>query len=694
MSLICECESCKRSITQAELEAREALSFQGKHYCASCKAPVEAFMRRNLDGDEAAASPSADAKSDSPPAAPSQTASASANQGRGGSGAGAVRKAPGRRAPAAGGSRAGVKKTAAKTAKSQKSTKTASRLRSGKAGARTKEPGAVAKRPGLGQGRTAKKKTAGSTKTGSKAASKTGPGKSIGSSPRTGGAPGRKPGKRPPLRATRRRTGRFGARGRGGDDDLDFDEGQVQESGRGRAPLWIAGSIAGVVVVVAAAFLANQQDSSDSQAGSGTSSGALQPIPEVTLAEAESARIEEEMKRDKDLLTQLRDRFVGENDPLRLDSLLRSVNTAAYRVRSPDISAQIKILGNEVRSRRDRVVKGVFHKAKKESDALIKEDNYVVAIAVWENEPLAIQDSPYHSDWVAQRDQLERLAKKYTYWSTIALRVGKYLEQGHPDISIAIIEENIGSDYERNYPRIWKKRQSLLSKVRDAKGKALAEALEVARKEREKLEEIERRKQEKERQERWDKALGLIDWEPLISATGDLENWYQQFYYGGSLEKSYFAWFVDTEDEEGPFLTSGKKRHPVSIGYNGDRWQDWALKFEVQVPKKSLTMEVRRKLAGGQEKAERDLTFGKSYRKKWIPVYLEVRAQNIRFYKNADEETARNMKPTKTINCDHESGGFRFVLPKGGRVKIRNMQLKLVSDFAKGESEDDDDEDF
>jgi hypothetical protein len=712
MSLIYECDSCKRPITQAELDAREALVFQGQHYCSSCKSPVLAFMRKNMEANKG------ESTGDSP-----------ASSVVGGDGNGAAKTAPSSRAPQpsgpsktpasgqagqqAGQTGSSESPSSSKTSSSKtSSSKLTSKSRTGttaKFGARKKDSGPVAKRPGLTKragvtknvpgkaalpkaGASARSAPGGSPRAPSEPTSRT----SARSRPSSGlDAPGRKPGKRAPLGAGKRRLGRLGSRTKA--VDPEFDDEAVPARRRSPAII-VTGSLALVIVAFVIVVVLNS-DKSDSPAALMDNTGATSSaasVGEKTPAELEMARIQEEMQRDKDILNDLRDRFVGEGDPLRLKSLLGSVNRSAYRVRSPQIGDDLKRLGREVKEKLEKTLKLAFEDAKSKSDKLVKEDNYGVAMAIWENEPASVQDSPYHAEWVWQRDQLSRLAKKYSYWSMIALKVGKYLEQGNPEVSIAIIRENIGEDYERDFPTIWKKRESLLSKVRDAKGKALESALAVARAEREKREEIERLRIEKERAERWDRALGLIDWEPLISANGDLENWYQQFFYTGRLEESYFAWSVDTEDKDNPVLTTDnrERNHSVAIAYNGDRWQDWALKFEVQVPKKSLTMELRNVLRGNRVKADRDIIFSKSYRKKWIPVYLEVRAKQIRFYKNADEETAKTMKPTKTIECEHESGGFRFHLPKGGHCKIRNMQLKLVSAFAPGEETDDDEDDL
>ena len=680
MSLNYECDSCKRPISQEELESKQALVFQGQHYCSRCKIPVIAFLKKNMASKTGSREGSPEATR-----SPKTSGPGTKSSGGGVKKSGTKTSGPGTKSSGGPGKKPGTKKSGPPVARSpaaglKKKIRTSESKRPlGKVPPRAKA--APRRGPGAARSRV-KKEVAGPPPSLSADDLPQDVASSAGESPFRSKIRSRRAGTRRPLSRLRR--------------GHKEEEGETPEPGRRRTALFAVGILVLIALGVTAFFVF----------GSGERSSQVPEVvstPSRGTAETEQPSVVEERERER--AKKLSERAVKEQNTRALRVLLDEISRGVFGSSSAEVRDQLQRLKSQVESRYRGKLEALFEKTKLDSETLKKKDQYQVALAKWQNEPLVIQeDSEFHQKWSQERVQVSRKADKYKYWGTIQKKVASYVDLGHPEIALAVIKENIGEQYRSNFPEIYDKSRDLLKTVQKADSASKAELIRRQRAIREAEEEARRIALAKKRQELWENALNLIPWVPLISKSGDLENWVQgrvQPPGAESLLDLYYAWLIESEDGKS-VLTSDNRDHsePVAVGYNGNRWQDWALSFEILVPRKKVSLELRSVIRGGGvdrifQKAEKDIKFGKSFRADWVPVYIEVVGQEIRYFKGATEEmvVSEKLTPTRRIHCEHETGGFVFRLDKGGECKIRNVELKLVFDLEEDEEEGEEDDD-
>ncbi len=491
------------------------------------------------------------------------------------------------------------------------------------------------------------------------------------------------------------------ARGRRG--AYDDDEGAVAPR-RGLTPPVIVAIVASVVVLVGGIIIVVTRQGDDEPTPQ-------TPTPVVSTPQPVEASRETRILQQRRRLEELEDRLRNEPDSLGELEVLVHGEIVSGRLLD-EVKGEFQALGMQIKNDLERRAKREFDKALAGSKQFQEKGQYQLALEAWRPTPAVVYTSQYHQDWVREERKAEGYATKGRYWSMIVEQVSSYLKKDNQDIAEAILEENVRENEFGEFVLIWNERMMLLEEIQRAGSEKIQAIIDLETKQREERLAILRAQREKEREEKWKYALEALDWEPLISIGGDLENWQQlpkNIGQMGDPDADHYPWKNIEEDGE-PVLQADSSDWDgeIWVAMNGNRWMDWALQFEVQVPEGKLTLDTRATFASGgmggmpsgpSDKAEGIVLDSDTYGSgEWVKIFVFVRGREIRWLEGEDEN---DLELKKTIQVDHEKGGFRFLLDEESSCRIRRVQLKLVhalkrgeddaeSDYADDEDEDDD----
>lgn len=431
--------------------------------------------------------------------------------------------------------------------------------------------------------------------------------------------------------------------------------------------------------------------------------GGNQPeTPANDPAQEEIARKEEEARKQKELLEirrghrerleKLRNRLA--DDP---DSLLTVADQIEITLRDSRMEAGVKAeyrsFYEQLESQKKVRAHQLLEDARKRSTALLQEGKYLLAHDVFRERPAVVLEvQEINQEWVLAEQQAENYAKKGKYWAMIVEKVHEWIKREEPEVALAILDENIkASEYRGEFEIIWKEREELYAEIQQSAGQKIASIIELERKQVEEALALLRRQREEERRERWKFALEAVPWWPVISVSRDLENWLHGPMINqdkiGQPGVKHEVWEIEIVDGL-PVLKADTAdlQQEATIAQNGNRWQDWALEFEIRVTRGKARLEARARMGAGGwvlGKAERDIEFEAGKHSDWTRVRLYVHGEQVRRFEFQDGE------PVEVESIPHveeqQTGGFRFVLDPDSACQIRDARVKLVSEIRRGD---------
>ncbi len=476
------------------------------------------------------------------------------------------------------------------------------------------------------------------------------------------------------------------------EEDYGPRGGRLQKK-KSNMPLTI-GILAGSLILTCGIvfFVINQDKPPADDSGTQPKNGTEVVKNEEEIAKKKAQEKARLAKEQREQLDKLQKRLQDDRE-----DVLYVLDRVMIAVRNPDIDAEVKAeflkFSNELKRLKKELAEEKFNEVVAESEKLQKGGQYQLAHQLFKEKPVVVsEENAVNQKWVnAERDSSD-YAIKGKYWAMIVEKVREWLQREEPDIALAILDQNITSkDYEVQYEIIWEQRQTLYAEIQQHSGSKIKAIIDLERKQIEEKLAILRKQREEERRQRWKFALEALPWAPLISRNGDLENWT----FGPTLNRDkmgqvgvrFNLWEIKEIDDV-PVLMADTVEHKVSgfCAQNGNRWQDWALEFEVKVTKGKLTLQTRTMLSrflSVQSKIADDLEFTDKNSKDWLKVRLYVHGGEIKYYEYQDGDYVE-VKALKDDN-DRQTGGFRFVLATESICQFRNMNIKIVNQYRRGD---------
>ena len=659
MSLTYGCDVCGELISAEDVRSRKALSYKDKHFCASCKGPVLALLKKRVAAQGGSAA-TAGSSGEGPPAAKARTPLRSVPS--------SSKPPAARRAPSSPPKASPPKATPPKATRAPSTKRGIPGTRPrGEEATSPKAPDRSAKAPKspthvVGQATTSR---------GRKAV----PAPQRPSAPGRPTAPGAK--RRAPGSGATLGRRRAAAESRG-------QEGQRRLSG---PLLGISLCVVGVVIVGLALFLglggASAPPTQPRVDTTGGAESAASKPASLPTASQQSAELE---AKQRSVLVDLQTRFASDgNDGPKILDIQKEVNSFR-RVQGlvPAITEAVDRLSQQIRNRSKELANSTLEDITAKSQKLIAEKAFAEAYELLKSPPRIVEANGLNGRWFEERKQAEGYTREARKWGDLVTKVKKYLGQNDKEIAIAILEENITKKQQREFPVIWEERESLLHDIRLEEAEQIRVASEIESKERAARILARRTELEKERLEKWNNLFILTEWVPLLSEGGDLENWFKTVDLSLEFDADPFPWKnTRVGDEQILSADISERETPVFVGMNGNRWLDWALEFDVQVLGGALELEPRGWTQGWGGRARfvsgstQKIVFDSSKYSSWTSVRVEVRSRLV--------QALIGGEVNEEIRTRFDRGGFRFVLQPGGVCQVKNVRIKWVSTLAPGE---------